>query len=58
MKPGAFLINTARGEVVDEDALINALLDKKIAGAAVDVFTGEIPSRYNPLFKNCESCIV
>jgi D-3-phosphoglycerate dehydrogenase len=51
MKPGAFLINTARGEVVDEGALVDALVNKKIAGAAVDVFTGEIPSQDNPLFE-------
>ena len=51
MKPGAFLINTARGEVVDRDALIDALLHKKIAGAAIDVFNGETPSKDNPLFK-------
>lgn len=51
MKPGAFLINTARGEVVDRSALIDALLNKKIAGAAIDVFTGEVPSKDNPLFK-------
>jgi len=41
MKPSAFLINTSRGPVVDEDALIQALRKKKIAGAALDVFEGE-----------------
>lgn len=51
MKEGAFLINTARGEVVDDDALCNALLNKQIAGAATDVFDGEIPSKDNPIFK-------
>ncbi|WP_333860355.1 hydroxyacid dehydrogenase [Clostridium sp.] len=51
MKEDAFLINTARGEVVDNDALCNALLNKQIAGAAVDVFDGEIPSEDNPIFK-------
>lgn len=51
MKPGAFLINTARGEVVDSDALVDALLNRRIAGAAVDVYEGEVPSKGNPLFK-------
>jgi D-3-phosphoglycerate dehydrogenase len=43
MKPKAFLINCARGEVIDEDALYIALKDKKIAGAALDVFSKEPP---------------
>lgn len=51
MKSGAFLINTARGEVVDEKALLDALLKNKIAGAAIDVFKGEVPSEDNPFLK-------
>ena len=43
MKPTAFFINTSRGEVVDEEALVNALKDKKIAGAALDVRQQEPP---------------
>jgi len=41
MQPGAFLINTARGEVINEDDLVAALARKTIAGAALDVFEGE-----------------
>jgi len=41
MKPTAFLINTSRGPVVDLPALIDALVRKRIAGAALDVYEGE-----------------
>lgn len=49
MKPSAYLINCARGGVVDENALFNALKEGKIAGAAVDVFESEPTPQDNKL---------
>jgi len=49
MKPSAYLINVARGPIVHEPALIEALRAKKIAGAALDVFTNEPVEKDNPL---------
>jgi len=50
MKSTAFLINTSRGEVIDEEALYDALSTRKIAGAALDVFEIEPPTN-NMLLK-------
>lgn len=51
MKPTAYLINTARGPVINELSLIKALQEKWIAGAGLDVFENEPADSDNPLFK-------
>jgi len=50
MKPAAFLINVARGPIVDHDALVRALREKWIAGAGIDVFPQEPAPSSDPLF--------
>lgn len=55
MKTGAFIINTARGPLINEEALVQALRDGKVAGAALDVFKEEPLLLDSPLrdFNNC-----
>ena len=57
MKPTAFLINTSRGGVIDENALACALKEKKIAGAGLDVLTKEPMDKNCPLY-SAENCII
>jgi phosphoglycerate dehydrogenase-like enzyme len=56
MKPSAFLINTSRGPLVDEDSLIKTLEENKIAGVALDVFDNE-PLPLNHPFRKLENII-
>lgn len=57
MKSEAFLINTGRGDLIQEDDLAQALRDKKIAGAGLDVLSSEPPSEDNPLL-HIDNCVI
>jgi lactate dehydrogenase-like 2-hydroxyacid dehydrogenase len=56
MRPEAYLVNTARGDVVDEAALVEALQSKRIAGAALDVFENE--PRVTPALVGMENVVL
>src|SRR5688572_27307002 len=57
MKPSAYIINTARGQLINEKDLANALNSNKIAGAALDVLSKEPPQDDNPLLK-AKNCVI
>jgi phosphoglycerate dehydrogenase-like enzyme len=57
MRPNAYFINTARGGIVDEEALYAALAGKRIAGAALDCFVGE-PLRSPPKFASLDNVLL
>lgn len=57
MKPGALLINSARGGVVDEAALVQALRSGRLGGAALDVFDAE-PLAAGSVFAGCPNLLL
>jgi D-3-phosphoglycerate dehydrogenase len=50
MKPGAWLVNTARGDLINEKALVDAIENGKLSGAALDVYSEEPPPPSSPIF--------
>lgn len=57
LKPSAILINTARGDIINQEALVSVLKQKKIFGAALDVMTPEPLPKEHELFK-LENCLI
>ena len=57
MKPTACIINVARGELIDEEALYQALLDGRIGGAGLDVFQQEPPDQARPVYQLPNVCV-
>lgn len=58
MKPSAFLINTARGPIINEQDLATALINRTIAGACLDVLSTEPPEENNPLLHNIPNLMI
>ena len=58
MKPGVLFLNAGRGSTVDEDALIEALRQDEIAGAALDVFAKEPIAKSHPFFTMPDKVLV
>jgi D-3-phosphoglycerate dehydrogenase len=58
MKDSAYFINISRGAIVDEEALIDALREKKISGAAVDVFESEPLDKNHPFISELDNIVV
>jgi phosphoglycerate dehydrogenase-like enzyme len=57
VKPGAFLINTARGALIDEESLVQALDSGKLAGFGADVLAEEPPAAQNPVYTHPKTIV-